>query len=88
MVSGIDTYSVAVKLAGMLLLHDGEITVGEIESLPFVNNRQEAIAIAQKLAKAFESDYQVEVSSGLGQSGARLRLVAGASDTAKTARQR
>lgn len=75
MINAVDTYDIAVKLAGMLLLRNGEITTSEIESLPFVNGRQEALAIAQKLSRAFDSRYRVEVSSGLRQSDTKLRLV-------------
>ena len=72
--ASIDTYSIAVKLGGMLLIQNGQITVGEIESLPFVQGKREACAVAQRLAKAFGPRYRIEVAEGVGGAETRLRL--------------
>ena len=63
---GVDTYRIAVKLAGMLLVQNGRITIDEIKSLPFVQGVQEAHAIAQRLATAFGHRYRIEVAGGIG----------------------
>ena len=70
----VDTYAIAVKLAGMLLIQNGQITIREIETLPFVRDRLEAEAIAQRLAKAFTGYYRIEVAEGVGSAETRLRL--------------
>lgn len=70
----LDTYGLAVKLAGMLLVQNGQITIDEIKSLPFVQSSQEAHAIAQRLAKVFGYRYHIEVAGGVGVGGAETRL--------------
>ena len=74
----VDTFSLSVRLAGMLLLQNGQITVGEIEALPFVSDRQEARAIAQRLARAFGRHYRIEVPTGPGTVDTEIRLVSDA----------
>ena len=70
----IDTFDISVRLAGMLLLHDGEISVSDIEAIPFVQNRAEAHAVARKLAYTFEGMYGIDISSTTLRPEARLRI--------------
>ena len=70
----VDTYAIAVKLAGMVLMQSGQITLGEIETLPFVQSKQEAYAIARRLAKAFGPRYRIEVAEYTGGAETKLRL--------------
>ena len=72
----VDTYTIAVKLAGMVLMQNGQITLGEIQNLPFVQSKQEAYAIAQRLARAFGSRYHIEVAEDAGGAETRLMLTA------------
>jgi hypothetical protein len=46
----------------------------EIEALPFVQGREEAYAIAQRLLKEFQPPYRIEIDSGFDGSECRLRL--------------
>lgn len=46
-----DTFSVSVRQAEILLLNDAQISLKEIQALPFINNHQEALAVAQRLIK-------------------------------------
>ena len=70
----VDTFAISVRLAKALLLSNGQITIEEIEDIPFVNGRSEAYAIAQRLLGAFAPPYQIAVDSGIGESDVRLRL--------------
>lgn len=70
----VNTLDVPVRLASVLLMSNAQITMAEIQSLPFVNNRQEANAVAQNLMRVFSPRYRIEVSSGLGSSDVKLRL--------------
>ena len=56
-----DLHNVSVRLAGVLLIQDGEITLSDIESLPFVETREEALSIARKLVHVFGEEYRVEM---------------------------
>lgn len=49
-----DLRSISTTLAAALLLHDGEITLMDIEALPFVENSETARAIAATLAQFFD----------------------------------
>ena len=71
------TFAVSVRLAGMLLLKNAQITLEEIEALPFVQGREEAYAIAQRLLKEFQPPYRIEIDSGFDGSECRLRLSSG-----------
>ena len=70
----VDTYAIAVKLAGMLLVQNGRITIDEIKSLPFVQGIQEAHAIAQRLATVFGHRYRIEIAGGVGAGGTETSL--------------
>ena len=70
----IDEFTLSVRLAGMLLLQDGQISLEEIESLPFVNSRTESRAVAQRLLRGFSSQYNIEVVPGSGPTDVRLKL--------------
>ena len=70
----IDTFGISVKLAGMLLLRHGGISVSEIEALPFVKDKQEARAIALRLTRAFESGYHVEIDNSPLRPDTRIRI--------------
>ena len=70
----VDTYAIAVKLAGMLLIQNGQITVREIKTLPFVQDSREAHAIAQRLTKAFARRYRIHVAESAGGAETSLRL--------------
>ena len=52
-----DLHNVSVRLAGVLLIQDGEITLSDIESLPFVETKEEALSIARKLVHVFGEEY-------------------------------
>ena len=58
-----DTFAIAVQLAGMLLLREAQITIGDIEALPFVHSREEALAVAQRLLSAFGPTYGMKLVS-------------------------
>ena len=50
----IDTFDASVELAGRLLLHQGRISLEEIQHVPFVEGKQEALAVAQNLIDKYE----------------------------------
>ena len=58
-----DTFSVSVRQAEILLLNDAQISLKEIQALPFINNHQEALAVAQRLIKILAPKYSVEITS-------------------------
>ena len=70
----VNTLDVPIRLASALLMSDAQITMAEIQSLPFVNNREEANAVAQNLMRIFGPRYRIEVASGVGHSDVRLML--------------
>ena len=70
----VNNLNVPIRLASLLLMSNAQITMTEIQALPFVTNRQEADAVAQNLMRVFGPRYRIEVSSGLGRSGVMLRL--------------
>ena len=45
----------SVKLAGLLLLEEGELSVSDIEALPFVGDYELARAIADELVSRFDA---------------------------------
>lgn len=57
-----DTFSVSVRQAEMLLLNDAHISLKEIQALPFIDDHQEALAVAQELVKNVRSRYRVEIT--------------------------
>lgn len=57
-------HKISLTLAGMMLLRNGQITLDEIEALPFVENRQDALAIARRLLNTFGNAYRVELRTG------------------------
>ena len=71
----VDTFAISVRLAGIFLLNNAQITLEEIEALPFVNSHQEAQAVAQRLLTAFRQ-YSIELTARPGQTDLRLRLTA------------
>ena len=64
----------AVRLAGMLLLGNGRITLEDIRSLPFVDNDEQALHVANRLIETFDTEYEVEVHSNGPDAGATLTL--------------
>ncbi len=58
-----DTFSVSVRQAEMLLLNDAHISLKEIQALPFIDDQQEALAVAQRLIKNLAPNYNVEITS-------------------------
>ena len=48
-----------LRLAAMLLIDSGRISVDEIRALPLVESRAEAINIAQKIYDVFSERYDV-----------------------------
>lgn len=70
----VDTFAISVRLAGMLLLHNAQIALDEIEALPFVNSHQEAQAVALRLLDTFKRQYPIELTANPGQTDLRLRL--------------
>ena len=59
-----DVNKESVRLAAALLLNDGRISITEIGALPLVENKQEALLIAQKLYDAFSKEYEVVIEGG------------------------
>lgn len=45
---------ISVRLAGALLLHQGELSLWEIRALPFVESDEIAAALANTLSRAFD----------------------------------
>lgn len=48
-----DLESLSTKIAALLLVQRGEITLADIQALPFVDSPERAAAIAARLAAAF-----------------------------------
>ena len=72
----VDTFAVSVRLAGLLLLHESQVTIRDIEALPFVSSRQEADAVAQKLINCFSTPgNKIELFRAPGDSDVRLLFV-------------
>lgn len=72
----LDTQRIAIQLAGILLLGYGRITLADIRALPFVEDSDEALFIAQRLLDAFENDgHIIEVDTDGYTPEATLRLV-------------
>lgn len=72
----LDTQRIAIQLAGILFLGYGSITLAEIRALPFVEDSDEALFIAQRLLDAFEKDgHIIEVDTDGYTPEATLRLV-------------
>lgn len=46
--------NISVRLAGALLLHRGELSLGEIRALPFIESDEIAAAVANTLSRAFD----------------------------------
>ncbi len=61
-----DLYELNLRLAGALLIQNGGISLSEIEALPFVNDRKEALAIAKRLLNGSVGPYRVTVSESRG----------------------
>ena len=57
------THKLAVQLAGLLLLEHKRISLSDILSIPFVEDEDQALLIAQKLIESFGTDYEIEVHS-------------------------
>ena len=70
----VNNLDVPIRLASVLLMSNAQITMAEIQSLPFVNNREEANAVAQNLMSVFGPGYRIEVASGIGRADVKLRL--------------
>ena len=58
-----DTFSVSVRQAELLLLNDAHISLKDIQALPFIDDQQEALAVAQRLVKNLAPRYSVEITS-------------------------
>lgn len=71
----VETFDVSVRMAGLLLLNNSQISIEEIEALPFIDGRREAYAVAQRLVAGFASTYKVEVASGPWEFDIKIRLV-------------
>ena len=52
-----DVSTIPIRLAAVLLLNRGEISLREIQSLPFVENDDYALAVANKLAQYFQIEH-------------------------------
>ena len=70
----VNNLDIPVRLASVLLISNAQITMSEIQSLPFVNNREEANAVAQNLMSVFGPRYRIEVTSGIGRADIKLSL--------------
>lgn len=62
----IRTDRIALRVASALLLHQGELSVGDIASLPFVRSADETQAVVDLLLR----NYDVEISTRKISSGA------------------
>lgn len=82
----VDTFAVSKRLAGMLLLGRDQITLEEIQALPFVESRDEAFVIAQELLRSFGPSYRMEVDLSPRDSNIKLRLALPAAALPYTAR--
>lgn len=72
----LNTHRVAIQLAGILLRGYGRVSLSEIRALPFVENSDEALFIAQRLLDAFEKDgYIIDVDTDGCTPEATLRLI-------------
>lgn len=72
----LDTQRIAIQRAGRMFLGSGRITLADIRALPFVENNDEALFIAQRLLDAFENDgHIIEVDTDGYTPEATLRLV-------------
>lgn len=72
----LNTHRVAIQLAGILLRGYGRVSLSEIRALPFVENSDEALFIAQMVMDAFKKDgYIIEVDTDGCTPEATLRLV-------------
>lgn len=72
----LNTHRVAIQLAGILLRGYGRVSLSEIRALPFVENSDEALFIAQMVMDAFKKDgYIIEVDTDGYTPEATLRLV-------------
>jgi hypothetical protein len=58
--------SLATKLAAVLLLKRGEITISDIEALPLVDDERQALLIADELAEMFKACCQQRRSRAVG----------------------
>lgn len=50
----IDDFDIAVEMAGKILLKKGRISLSEIRHVPFVETKQEAVAVAQNLIHKYD----------------------------------
>ena len=80
----VDSFAVAVRLAGMLLLHDSQISLEEIEALPFVHSRLEAQAVARKLVRSFAGQYALKIDPN--ESHSEMRILLGLRDASAESR--
>lgn len=49
-----DLQVVSTRIAALLLLDRGQITLRDLEALPFVEDQETALAIAARLARTFD----------------------------------
>ena len=69
-----NTQKIAIQLAALLLLEHGYIALSDILSLPFVEDEEQALQIAQKLVDSFGDDYELEVPPQRHPSDISVRL--------------
>ena len=69
-----DKFEIAVKLGRALLLKHGQISVQEIRSIPYVRSRDEAFAVARRLANTSNPYYSVEVVDDRWDGDIKLRV--------------
>lgn len=50
-----DMEKIGLKLAGALLLHKGELSVGDIQSMPFFTNPDQVEHVVQFLIRTFNA---------------------------------
>jgi hypothetical protein len=58
-----DMHTLSTRIAAALLLQKGEITLKDIEAIPFVDSHETAFAIAARLARNFDVE-TLQVSRG------------------------
>ncbi len=83
-----DKFEIAVRLARALLLKDGELSIQDIKSIPYVRSREEAYAVARRLARISNPYYSIEVVDDRWHGDIKLRVVLDEARISASARMR
>ena len=77
---------IATKLAHALLRHSGSLSLAEIEALPTVQSREEALSVANRLLSDAQHDVEESATARMGAIGRQdqvLRLRSSAADAGR-----